>query len=166
VGLGPQAGEVVAPHLGLGGTAYLRFEAPGHDRLAPSATLGFLYLRNDLLGGADAVFRLSAATLTACPGLGWRGRFAVELCALGVGGALSASDTGVNVGRPVTRSWWSAGAELRIRAPVGRGFSVQLDASASLPLVKRRFVTTTPEQTVGTSPSVATVCGVSVTHGL
>jgi len=157
----------VAPHFSLGGAAFLRFEEPAEDKLVPSAALGFVYLRNDPFGGADAVFRLAAATLTACPGWGWRGRLAtVEICALGIGGALSARDAGVTVGRSVTRSWWSAGADVRIRAPLGQGFSLQLDASASRPLVERRFVTTTPEQTVGTSPLVATVFGVSLTHGL
>jgi len=172
VGLGPAAGEVVAPRLSLGGTAHLRVESPGQDRLAPSAALGFLYLRNDLVGDlggkpGDALFRLVAATVTACPGWGRRGSaVSVEVCATGVGGWLLASDAAVTVSRSVTRSWWSAGALLRARAPVGAGFVLQLDASASVPLVKRRFVTTTPEQTVGTSPSVALIFGLTVAHGL
>jgi len=159
---------VVAPHLSLGATAQLRVADPRQDRLSPSAALAFLYLRNDLLGGGgEAVFRLAAATMTACPGWGWRGGIAsVELCALGVGGWLLASDAGVTVSRSVSRSWWSAGAVLRARAVVGAGFVLQLDASASVPLVKRRFVTTTPEQTVGTSPSVAPLLGLTLAHGL
>lgn len=168
VGLGPAAGEVVSPYFSFGGMASLRVEEPEQDRLAPSATLGFLYLRTDLLSGGDeAVFRLAAATVTACPGWGFRGSLAsVELCALGVGGWLLASDAGVTVSRSVSRSWWSAGALLRARAPVGAGFAVQLDASASIPLVQRRFVTTTPEETVGTSAGVAPLFAISVTHGL
>lgn len=168
VGLGPVAGEVVAPHLSLGGIAHLRVAEPGLDRLAPSAALGLLYLRNDLLNGAgEAVFRLAAATVTACPGWGWRSDVVtVELCAVGMGGWLLASDAEVTVSHPVTRSWWSAGAALRARAPVGAGFLLQLDASATVPLVKRRFVTTTPEQTVGTSPGVAPIFSLVMAHGL
>lgn len=168
VGLGPAAGEIEAPHLSLGGTAFLRVAEPDRGPLAPSAALGFVYLRNDLIGGGpDAVFRLTAATVTACPGWGWHGGlFSVEGCALGVGGRLAASDAGVTVGRSVSRSWWSAGAVLRARAPVGAGFTLQLDASASFPLVQRGFVTTTPEQSVGTSPSVASIFAVSLAHGL
>lgn len=167
VGLGPAVGEVVAPHLSVGGTAQLHVAERRPDHLGPSASLGFLYLRNDLLGAADAAFRLAAASVTACPGWGWHGGLAsVEACATGVGGWLAASDAGVTVSRSVSRSWWSAGAMLRARAPIGAGFSLQLDASATVPLVKRRFVTTTPEQTVGTSPAVAPLVGLTVVHGL
>ena len=167
VGLGPAVGEVVAPHLSVGGTAQLHVAAPRGDRLVPSATLGFLYLRNDLLGTADALFRLVAASVTACPGWGWHGSVAsVEACATGVGGWLMGSDAGVTVSRSVSRSWWSAGAVLRARATIGAGFALQLDASAAVPLVKRRFVTTTPEQTVGTSPAVAPLVGLTVVHRL
>jgi hypothetical protein len=168
LGLGPAAGQVVAPHLSVGGTAQLRVAPPSQDHLASSAALAFLYLRNDLLGrGGEPVFRLAAATVTGCPGWGWRGSIAsVELCATGLGGWLLASDTGVTVSRSVSRSWWSAGAVLRARAEVGAGFVLQLDASASVPLVKRRFVTTTPEQTVGTSPAVAPLLGLTLAHGL
>ena len=167
-GLGPAAGEVVSPYFSFGGMAYLRLEEPGVDHLGPSATLGGLYLRNDLLGrDDDAVFRLAAASLTVCPGWGWRGGLAsIELCALGGGGWLEASDAGVTVSHSVTRSWWSAGAVLRARAPVGAGFVVQLDASASLALMHRKFVTTTPDRTVGTTPSVAPLFSLTVAHGL
>lgn len=167
-GLGPAAGRVVAPHLSFGGTAYVTVEDPGQGHLTPSATLGLFYLRNDLPGGGgDTLFRLAAAAVTVCPGWGWRGSLAsVELCATGQGGWLLASDTGVTVSHSVSRSWWAAGAVLRARAPLGAGFLVQLDASASVPLVERRFVTTTPEETVGTSPRVAPIFSLTVAHRL
>ena len=168
VGLGPAAGQVVTPHLSVGGTAYLGVEDPGPAHLTPSVALALLYLRNDLLGeGGPALFRLAAGSLTACPGWGWHGSLAsVEPCASGVGGWLSASDAAVTVRRSVSRSWWSAGAVLRARARLGAGFFAQLDASVTVPLVERRFVTTTPEQTVGTSPRVAPMFSLTLGHRL
>ena len=59
------------------------------------------------------------------------------------------------------------GAKLLVAvSAVGAGFLLRLDASATVPLVKRRFVTTTPEQTVGTSPGVAPIFSLVMAHGL
>lgn len=168
LGLGPVAGEVVSPRFSLGGTASLGLVDTRPEGVQPSATLAFVYLRTDLTGSsAPAVFRMTAATLTACPGWGLRGGFAsVELCGLAMGGWLAAWDEGVTVRESVGRTWWSAGAALRGRAALGRGLSVQLEVSGSVPLVERRFVTTTPDETVGRSPIVAGVFGVSLVDRL
>jgi hypothetical protein len=167
VGAGPAIAAVVSLHLSLGAAVFARVAAPTREGIEPSASLALVYLRSDLLGTTDAAtFELAAATLTVCPGWGWQGALVIELCGLGMGGWLTASDDAVTVGRSVGRSWWSVGAVVRARIPVARGFLLQLDAAATIPLVERRFETTTPEETVGDSPAVAGMLGLAVVHGL
>jgi hypothetical protein len=65
-----------------------------------------------------------------------------------------------------SRSWWSVGALLRASAALGAGFSLEVEAGATVPLAHRRFTAATPEGTVAETPWVSALVGLGVAHGL
>jgi hypothetical protein len=161
------AAGVMSPSVSFGGALDLRFGKLDADGTGPSLGVSFMYVPNDFLRTADdARVRLMALAVTGCPG--WStGRVAsIELCAQVIGGGLEASGLGVTNPQSATRSWWSVGALLRVAARLGGGFSLELDAGLSVPLVERRFIFTTPERTVGETPTVAPMVGLGIARVL
>jgi hypothetical protein len=161
------AAGVMSPSVSFGGAFDLRFGKLDADGIGPSLGLSLMYVPNDFLRTADdARVRLTALAVTACPG--WSaGRVAsIELCAQVIGGGLEATGLGVTNPQSATRSWWSVGALLRVAARLGGGFSLELDAGLSVPLVERRFVFTTPERTVGETPTIAPMVGLGIARVL
>ena len=169
VGLGARgvAAGVMSPSVSFGGAVDLRFGKLDADGIGPSLGVSFMYVPNDFLRTADdARVLLMAIAVTGCPGLS-AGRVAsIELCGQLIGGSLEATGLGVTNPQSVTRSWWSVGALLRVAARLGGGFSLELDAGLSVPLVERRFIFTTPERTVGETPTIAPVVGLGIARVL
>jgi hypothetical protein len=135
----------------------------------PGASVGLtlLYVQNDFVQSADAVaVRWMAASATGCPGWGAGRTVWVQPCAQAIGGWLSATGLGLSNPSSVGRTWWSVGALLRFGVDLGAGFSVELDAGASVPLVGHRFITTTPEETVGETPTISPMVAVGLQRSL
>lgn len=169
VGLGAVAGDIVSPFLSVGAALTARLAWRRGGPLDPSLGISVMHLRDDLLGATpDVAVRWTAVSLEACPGWGLGGASAsLELCAAGAGGWLSAAEQAVTVRRSASHSWWSVGASLRGRLALGwGGFALEIDATAHVPLVHRRFVTSTPEETVGESPAVGATLSVGVSRDL
>ena len=169
VGLGARgvAAGVMSPSVSFGGAVDVRFGKLDADGIGPSLGVSLLYVPNDLLRTADdARVRLTAIAVTGCPG--WSaGRVAsIELCAQVIGGGLEATGLGVTNPQSASRSWWSVGALLRVAARLGGGFSLELDAGFTVPLVERRFIFTTPERTVGETPTIAPIVGLGIARVL
>ena len=161
------AAGVISPSVSFGGAVDLRIGKLDADGLGPSLGMSFMYVPNDLLSTADdARVRWIAVAVTGCPG--WSaGRVAsIEPCAQIIGGSLEATGLGVTNPQSVSRSWWSVGALLRVAARLGGGFSLELDAGLSVPLVERRFIFTTPERTVGETPTIAPMVGLGIARVL
>jgi len=157
------AAGVISPSVSFGGAVDLRIGKLDADGLGPSLGMSFMYVPNDLLSTADdARVRWIAVAVTGCPG--WSaGRVAsIEPCAQIIGGSLEATGLGVTNPQSVSRSWWSVGALLRVAARLGGGFSLELDAGVSLPLVERRFIFTTPERTVGETRTITPIVGLGI----
>ena len=169
VGLGARgvAAGIMSPSVSFGGAVDLRFGKLDADGIGPSVGASFMYVPNDFLRTADdARVLLMAIAVTGCPGLS-AGRVAsIELCGQLIGGSLEATGLGVSNPQSVTRSWWSVGALLRVAARLGGGFSLELDAGLSVPLVERRFIFTTPERTVGETPTIAPMVGLGIARVL
>jgi hypothetical protein len=168
IGLGPVAGRVVSPTYDLGaalmGRAVLRAPASGRGGgLEPSLDLSVTHLRNTLLGASpDVAITWTAVALIPCPGWGLAGldgRLVVEACASTALGRLAAAEEAVTVARSVTRFWWSAGPVLRVRLALRTRWLLQVDASAHIPIIRRTFVTSTPEETVARTPAIAGMVG-------
>jgi hypothetical protein len=169
VGLGARgvAAGIVSPAVSFGGAVDLRLGKLDADGIGPSLGVSFMYVPNDFLRTADdARMRLMAIAVTGCPG--WSaGRVAsIELCAQMIGGGLQATGLGVTNPESVTRSWWSVGALLRVAARLGWGFSLELDAGLTVPLVERRFIFRTPERIVGETPTIAPIVGLGIARVL
>ena len=161
------AAGVMSPSVSFGGAVDLRLGKLDADGIGPSVGVSFMYVPNDFLRTADdARVLLMAIAVTGCPGLS-AGRVAsIELCGQLIGGSLEATGLGVTNPASVTRSWWSVGALLRVAARLGGGFSLELDAGLSVPLVERRFRFTTPERTVGETPTIAPMVGLGIARVL
>ena len=63
------------------------------------------------------------------------------------------------------RFWSSVGLTIRMAAFLGRGFSLELEGGINLPLVKRRFYATMPDNVVAETPRLSPVVGIGLTHG-
>ena len=136
---------------------------PAHCKTAADAPprsveLSALYLTNDPSGSADGVVaRWAAIAMTVCPGWGFGAtHLSLDLCAQAVGGLAAGHGSGGHEpGAPLPASgapWerWR-GSAFRL----GGGFSVEAEVTLGIPLMERRFMTTTPEETVGETPVVA-----------
>jgi hypothetical protein len=73
----------------------------------------------------------------------------------GIGGWLSATGSGLDHPDSVGRAGGASGAFCGPGAHLGGGFSLELEAGATVPLVERRFTDKRTERTVGvTLPSL------------
>ena len=169
VDLGARAvvSQVVSPYFSLGGAVSVVLTRNRVDEPPIALGVALLHVPNDfLLASPDVVVRWTAVALTACPPIGLGGRFQIQPCLLGMGGWLTAREQAVANPSSVGRTWWSAGALVRATLPLGGGFSIDLDVGVSVPFVKRRFIVTSPDSTVGETPSVSTVAGIGVSRSL
>ena len=164
------AARVLASSLGLGASLWGRFGITTRGGLTPSVTLAALYLPGDFFGSGDNLgIGWMALAATGCPGWAPGGRVRVEPCARITAGMLSATDHSVNTPRSVDRWWGSAGALVRLTAPIGGGLMLDLDAGIDFPFVTRRFIistTTMTNQPVGATTSVSPTLSVGLSHGL
>jgi hypothetical protein len=164
------AARVLASSLGLGASLWGRFGITTRGGLTPSVTLAALYLPGDFFGSGDNLgISWMALAATGCPGWAPGGRVRVEPCARITAGILSATDHSVNTPRSVVRWWGSAGALVRLTAPLGGGLTLDLDAGVDFPFVTRRFIISTATMTnqpVGATTSVSPTLSVGLSHGL
>jgi hypothetical protein len=164
------AARVLTSSLGLGASLWGRLGTTTRDGLTPSVTFAALYLPGDFFGSGDNLgIGWMALATTGCPGWAPGGRVRVEPCARLTVGILSATDHSVNTPRSVSRWWGSAGAVIRLTAPVGGGLMLDLDAGVDLPFVTRRFITTSTtvtNQPVGETASVSPTLWVGLSHSL
>jgi hypothetical protein len=167
LGLQAVAADVVSTSPSFGGGLAVRLERRTADGAGASIGLSFLYVPNDVLQNADNVaVRWTAVALTACPGLSLGHVVTLQPCAQAIGGWLAASGRGLTNPESVGRSWLSAGAMLRAVAGIGAGFSLELEAGASVPLFRRTFMSTTPERTVGETPTIAPMGALGLSRAL
>jgi hypothetical protein len=80
-------------------------------------------------------------------------------------GLLSVSGYQVVHTSSVDLLWLSAGAVLRTAVHLGRGFSLDLEAGASAPLIRREFYTTLPSHVVEKTPTISPVVGLGLAYG-
>ena len=161
--------RVLGASVGLGASLWGRLETTTREGLTPSVTLAALYLPGDFFGsGDDLGIAWMGLAATACPGWTLGGRVRIEPCARITAGVLWVTDHSVNSPRSVDRWGGSAGALLRLTAPVGGGLMIDVDAGVDFPVVTRRFITTTTmtNQPVGATSSVSPTVGVGLSHSL
>jgi hypothetical protein len=157
LGVQAMAARVLVPSVAVGGGISLRLMQIRPDAPPRSVELSAIYLATDALGSADGVVaRWAALSVTVCPGWGLAAtHLAIDLCAQGVGGSLQVTDRAVTNPAVATRFWGAVGGMARLGIPVGREFWLEAEVTLGIPLMERRFITTTPEETVGDTPVVA-----------
>ncbi|WP_437670393.1 hypothetical protein [Sorangium sp. So ce131] len=165
--LGAQAlvAQVVSPYVSLGGAVVARMTQRSNSALSPSFGIALVHARNDLVGAGRASVQWTAAALTGCP-LRWHvaGPVDVQPCVFAAGGWLTASGRGITDPQSASRSWWSAGALARADWALATDTSLELEAGVSVPLVRRRFIITSPEETVGETPTVSPLAGLGLVY--
>jgi hypothetical protein len=131
----------------------------------PTLGLGLEYLRNDAVQSPrDAQAALAVVAASACP-LRWSPSvFTVQPCALVLGGWLSASGIGLNHVNSASRAWLSAGLTIRAAALLGRGFSIGVEGGIDLPVLKRRFYASAPDNVVTETPSASPIVGLELIY--
>jgi hypothetical protein len=110
--------------------------------------------------------RWTALAATVCPPWSLGRVITLQPCAQGIGGWLSATGRGLTNPRSVGRTWWSAGAMLRLGAHIGADFTVELEAGASVPIVGRRFTSSSPDRTVGETPTISPMVALGLSRSL
>ncbi|MFO7179093.1 MAG: hypothetical protein DIU78_010370 [Pseudomonadota bacterium] len=163
VGIQLLATQVVDPVVNGGLSAFGRFRSTRDSGFGLSFGLAVAHARNGVFGAPRALaVRWTGLVVTACPLRVELGSVDLEPCALGAGGFLFAEGRDVAVPRSALRSWWSAGALARAGAPIGSGVSLEIELGMSVPLFRRRFITTLPEELVGESPTLSTLASVGL----
>jgi hypothetical protein len=145
--------RLVSPFVGVGGGVFARLAAaalPGKVR--PSLTAALLHVPNDFLGSPDVAVTWTALAVTACPGWGaaWSA-VALELCGHAAGGWVWAEHRAISNPVEIRRGFVTAGAVGRLSLPIAGGLTIDVEGGVAAPLVRRRFVTTSPETMVGDS---------------
>lgn len=167
LGLQAVAADVISTSLSFGGGLAARLEKRADDGAGASIGLALLYVPNDLVQTADDVaVRWTALVATVCPPWSLGRVVTLQPCAQGIGGWLSATGLGLTNPRSVGRTWWSAGAMLRLGAHIGADFTVELEAGASVPIVGRRFTSSTPDRTVGETPTISPMVALGLSRSL
>lgn len=159
-------GELISPRVSVGGAVFASFTQPIAPPFSPSLGLAIAHVPSEFAqGGGDLSVRWTAGVLTACPvRLQLGAGVAIQPCAVGMGGWVEAR--GKTSDNPVSasRSWWSAGGLGRLSAGIGGSAALRLELGLSVPLVRRRFITTPPDETVGESPEVSLFGTLGVAH--
>jgi hypothetical protein len=167
LGLHAVAAEVITSSVSLGGGLAARFEKRADDGAGASVGLAVLYVPNDLVQTADDVaLRLTALDVTGCPPWSLGRSVTLQPCAQLIGGWMDATGRGISNPSSVGRTWWRAGALLRLGAYLGADFILELEAGATVPLVERRFRTSTPDRVVGGTPTIAPMVALGLSRSL
>jgi hypothetical protein len=166
VGAQALVGEIISPRLSVGGALFVDVMKPGSGWFSPSLGVAVAHVPAELgQTGGDVSIRWTAVMVTACP-LRFQpsDTISIQPCAAGSGGWLTARGESSETPATASRSWWSAGVLGRISSAIGGGTAVRFELGLSVPLLRRRFITTPPEETVAESPAISALGALGVAH--
>jgi hypothetical protein len=103
----------------------------------------------------DHQTRFGALTLDGCPFRHQSGNWEFAPCALGALGFTELTGRGLVTPATVNRTWFSAGIDLQVFWLLGRGMVFESAFGASVPLVRRRYYTNSPDQVVASTPALS-----------
>jgi hypothetical protein len=166
VGAGPVGLSVLSGSFSPGISVGARKTLGGDGAFQPTLGLALAYVRNDVLQSPqEAQVALAGIGATACPVRWTASILTVQPCALVLAGWLRATGRQMTHVSTADRFWSSVGLTIRMAAFLGRGFSLDLEGGINLPLVKRRFYATMPDNVVAETPRLSPVVGIGLTHG-
>lgn len=118
--------------------------------------LSLMYAGTGLLTAPDDhSTRFGVLALDACPFRHHSGAWEFAPCALATVGFLELTGRGVSDPETVGHAWWSAGLDLQMAVLLGRGVVFESALAATVPLVRHRYYTNSPEQVVTETPVVS-----------
>ena len=159
--------EIISPRVSVGGALFAGVGRVIAGSLRPMVGLAVAHIPADFaVGNGDISVRWTALILSACP-LQFQpsDRISIQPCVTGTGGRLQARSETSETAVTASRSWWSAGLLARSSFAIGGGTAVRLELGLSVPLLRRRFITTPPDEVVGESPSVSALAALGLAHG-
>jgi hypothetical protein len=167
--VGAQAliGEIISPRVSVGGALFADVMKPGSGWFSPSLGVAVAHVPAEFAqSGGDVSIRWTAVMVTACP-LRFQpsDTISIQPCAAGSGGWITARGEASETPATASRSWWSAGVLGRLSAAIGGGTALRFELGLSVPLLRRRFVTTPPQETVAESPAISALGALGVAHG-
>jgi hypothetical protein len=160
-------GELVSPRVSVGGALFVDVSKPLAPPFSPSLGVALAHVPAEFGQSAgDFSVRWTAVLVSACP---FRFQpsetFSIQPCLSASGGWLTARGDTSETPASASRSWWSAGVLGRVSSALGGSTAVRVELGLSVPLLRRRFITTPPEETVGESPAVSALGALGVAHG-
>lgn len=166
LGAASLASVLLSSGVSPGVAVFGRWTPAGGGRFRPTMGMAVSYLRNDILQSSGAAqASLTGLMVTAC-GMGWGATiFTVKPCGLVMAGLFSVSGQNIAHASSVNLFWLSAGAVVRTALHLGRGFSLDLEAGASAPFIKREFYTTLPSHVVEKTPTISPMAGLGLGYG-
>jgi hypothetical protein len=108
-----------------------------------------------LTAPADHSTRFGALGLDACPFRYHTGSWELSPCALATVGFLELTGRGVAEPETVNRAWWSVGVDLQVSLLLGRGVVFESAFALSVPLLRHRYYTNSPDQVLSSTAWVS-----------
>lgn len=139
-----------------GGALSAMFVRKTNDSTSSALQLSLMLAGTGLLTAPDDHrTNFGALALDACPFRHHTGSWEFAPCALATIGFLEL--TGRDVGEPETvdRAWWSAGVDFQVAVLLGEGVVFESALAATVPLVRHRYYTSSPEQVVTETPVIS-----------
>jgi len=156
VGLSVLGTVVETAGFASGGALSVMLLRKANASRSSAVQLSLLFAGTGLLTAPeDHRTRFGALALDGCPFRYHSGAWEIAPCALATIGFLEM--TGRNVAEPATvnRAWFSAGLDLQLAWPIGRGVVFEGAFGATIPLARHSYYTNSPEQVVATTPAVS-----------
>ncbi len=163
-----EAQTVVSPGISWGGAVSSRVIMPSPAIGQWSIGMMLMHVQNDFLRTADrGAFGLTALGLDLCPlrrhAFAW---LDLEMGAVVSGGWLRASGLAVDHPDSVSRSWWATGLRGSASVALIASLRLELNVGVSVPIIRREFVTSEPDQHVGVTPWVTVQGGLGLAYRL
>jgi hypothetical protein len=144
----------IGPRVALGGSIAVAGR-PLASEWSFGVEVGYLKALTEEISGARADFRFILVRPNICPlalQLGNAGR--LSLCAVAELGLVTASGTGIDLPESSDNLWVALEPALRLETPIERRWFFALEAGATLPITRYRFVFDNPRLPVHSVPSV------------
>ena len=156
VGLSALGTVVETAGFATGGALSVMLLREANASTSSAVQLSLLFASTGLLTAPDDHrTRFGALALDACPFRHRSGSWEIAPCALGTVGFMELTGRGVAQPATVDRAWFSAGLDLQLSWLLGRGIVFEGALGATIPLVKHRYYTNTPEQVIAATPAIS-----------
>lgn len=156
VGLSALGTVVETAGFATGGALSAMLLRQANASTSSAVQLSLMFAGTGLLTAPDDhSTRFGALALDACPFRHHSGQWEFAPCALATVGFLELTGRGISDPETVDHAWWSAGLDLQMAVLLGRGLVLESALAATVPLVRHRYYTNSPDQVVTETPTLS-----------